>query len=78
MQQIPHVAHAQAGSRTDRLVGHVFGEFQPDQFSAAVVKGFEAQPDPSGSETWSSPARFKEMILPSSPRWLRARLCTVR
>ena len=33
----------QSGARADVLVGEVFVEFQPDQFAAARVQGFQAQ-----------------------------------
>ena len=38
------MAGLQAGALADFLVGEVFIELEPDQFAAALVQGFQAQP----------------------------------
>ena len=44
MQQVADVADVEAGARADFLVGQLFVELEANQFPAAVVEGFQAEP----------------------------------
>src|ERR1035438_7748615 len=44
VQQVADVADVEAGARADFLVGQLFVELEANQFPAAVVEGFQAEP----------------------------------
>ncbi len=43
MQQVADVAGGQTGLRADFFVGKVVVKFEPDEFAAAVIEGFDAE-----------------------------------